>query len=152
MNKNIYVIIGIPGSGKSTWVEEHNSSPELSSVINMDSIRVEVAGDPTDQTKNALVASLARQRFLSAISIGVPTIYWDNTTTQRKYRKELIQMGHKGGYEVNAVYFKIPFETCLKRNANRSRVVPVDVLVRMANQIQPPTNDEGWDNIITVEA
>lgn len=144
-------MIGIPGSGKSTWIEQNLVDRSKSAIISMDELRKELTGDTTDQTQNALVASLARRNLLGAISIGVPYIYWDNTTTQRKYRKEIISIAKKGGYEVNAVYFKIPFETCLKRNGNRSRVVPVDVLVRMANQLQPPTKDEGWDNIITVE-
>jgi predicted kinase len=98
-----------------------------------------------------MVASLARQKFLTAVSHGIPTIYWDNTTTQRKYRKELIQVGKKGGYEVNAVYFKVPFDICVSRNNGRDRIVPHEVLVKMQSQLQPPVSDEGWDNIITIE-
>jgi len=118
----------------------------------MDTIREEVTGDPTDQTQNALVASLARQKFMTAVSHGVPTIYWDNTTTQRKYRKEMIQTGKKGGYEVIAVHFKIPFDICESRNNSRARIVPREILVRMQSQLQPPDHGEGWDNIITIEA
>jgi predicted kinase len=149
--KKIYITIGVPGCGKSTWMQKNITDASKTAVINMDTIRQEVTGSATDQTQNALVASLARQKFLTAVSHGVPTIYWDNTTTQRKYRKELIQVGKKGGYEVIAVHFKVPFDTCAKRNAARDRVVPYDVLVRMQSQLQPPEQGEGWDNIITVE-
>jgi len=148
--KKIYVLIAIPGAGKSTWVEANNVDPANSAVISMDSIRAEVTGSATDQTQNAFVASLARKKFLTAVSIGVPTIYWDNTTTQRKYRKELIEVGKKGGYEVIAVHFDVPFDTCAKRNAARDRVVPYEVLVRMKSQLQAPDMSEGWSNIITV--
>ncbi len=153
MQKIIYVSVGIPGCGKSTWFENHRKDTDTTSyaTINMDTIREEVTGNPSDQSQNALVASLARQKFLTAVSHGVPVIYWDNTTTQRKYRKELIQVGKKGGYEVVAVYFKVPFDTCAARNKERTRVVPHEVLVRMYNQIQAPDIDEGWTNIITVE-
>lgn len=151
MIKTIFCLVGLPGSGKSTWVNSHITDASKVAVVNMDTIRQEVTGDPTDQTQNALVASLARQKFLTAVSHGVPSIYWDNTTTQRKYRKELIQVGKKGGYKVVAVHFKVPFDTCAKRNAARDRVVPYDVLVRMQGQLQPPEKDEGWDDIITIE-
>ena len=149
--KQIFVTIAVPGAGKSTWVNSHITDATKVAVVNMDTIREEVTGDPSDQTQNALVASLARQKFLTAVSHGVPTIYWDNTTTQRKYRKELIQVGKKGGYEVIAVYFKVPFDICATRNKGRDRVVPHDVLVRMQSQLQPPDMSEGWDNIITIE-
>lgn len=148
--KKIYVTISIPGAGKSTWVGIHNVDPANSAVINMDLIREEVTGSAKDQTQNAFVASLARKKFLTAVSIGVPTIYWDNTTTQRKYRKELIEVGKKGGYEVIAVHFDVPFDICQARNKNRTRVVPEDVLARMKSQIQAPDMSEGWTNIITV--
>lgn len=149
--KQIFIAIGIPGCGKSTWMQKNITDPSKTAVINMDTIRQEVTGDPTDQTQNALVASLARQKFLTAVSHGVPSIYWDNTTTQRKYRKELIQVGKKGGYKVVAVHFKVPFDICESRNKGRDRVVPHDVLVRMQGQLQPPEKDEGWDDIITIE-
>jgi predicted kinase len=149
--KQIFVTIAIPGAGKSTWVNAHITDPSKTAVVNMDTIRQEVTGSATDQTQNALVASLARQKFLTAVSHGVPSIYWDNTTTQRKYRKELIQVGKKGGYKVVAVHFKVPFDICESRNKSRDRVVPYDVLVRMQGQLQPPTQDEGWDDIITIE-
>lgn len=149
--KTIFVTVSIPGAGKSTWVNSQITDASQVAVVNMDTIRQEVTGDPTDQTQNALVASLARQKFLTAVSHGVPTIYWDNTTTQRKYRKELIQVGKKGGYKVVAVHFKVPFEVCVARNKGRDRVVPHEVLVRMQSQLQPPEKDEGWDDIITIE-
>jgi len=150
--KKIYIIVGIPGSGKSTWVQKNITDTSKVAVINMDTIREEVTGDPTDQTQNALVVSLARQKFMTAVSHGVPTIYWDNTTTQRKYRKEMIQTGKKGGYEVIAVHFNIPFDICESRNNSRARIVPREILVRMQSQLQPPDMGEGWDNIITIEA
>jgi predicted kinase len=153
MRKIIYISIGIPGCGKSTWFSEHRKGldPMKYALVNMDTIRQEVTGDPTDQSKNTMVAAVARQHFLTAVSHSVPIIYWDNTTTQRKYRKELIEVGKRGGYDVVAVYFNIPFDTCVKRNNMRNRVVPKDVLIRMKNQIQVPSMDEGWSEIITVK-
>ena len=153
MRKTIYISCGIPGCGKSTWFDNHRVTNKIEAYasVNMDTIRQEVTGDASDQTQNALVASMARQKFLTAVSHGIPVIYWDNTTTQRKYRKELLEVGKKGGYDVVAVHFKVPFDICESRNKSRTRVVPHDVLVRMHSQLQPPDMSEGWSNIITVE-
>ena len=51
-----------------------------------------------------------------------------------------------------AVYFKTPTLECLNRNANRKGRAKVNegVILDMANNFQPPTEEEYFDKIIIV--
>ncbi len=53
MNK-LYVLIGIPGSGKSTWTNKllTGKHPTEVEVINMDDIRMRLTGNASDQSRN----------------------------------------------------------------------------------------------------
>lgn len=156
MQKTLYVAVGIPGCGKSTWWEKGKADgiiPETAVRINMDNIRKDLTGSAEDQTRNAEVAQIANANLKCALSAGVDTIYWDNTSARARYRRDLVKEAHAAGYKAVAIWFNIPFEVCLARNNSRERVVPESVLRRFANSIgeSGPDYHEGWDDILVVE-
>jgi predicted kinase len=53
--------------------------------------------------------------------------------------------------EVEAIFFDVPLEVCIARNAKRHRVVPVDVLAKMAGNLVAPTEEEGFARVTRVE-
>jgi predicted kinase len=59
-------------------------------------------------------------------------------------------MARDFGYEVHGVYFDVPVEVCLERNQRRQRVVPEDVMRRMASKLRPPSFEEGFAKITIV--
>lgn len=155
-NKTVYVGIGIPGSGKSTWWETGTANgtiPKTAIRVNMDQIRKELTGTETDQTRNDLVAKVAKSTLTSALSHNIEAIYWDNTSAKRKYRKEIIDISKKAGYAVIGVWFDTELNVAKERNANRERKVPNDILEKMHENIKatPPSLDEGFDQIIVVK-
>ncbi len=76
--------------------------------------------------------------------------YVDATNLSPKERRHWIKMARDFGYEVQAVYFDVPLEVCMERNRRRNRVVPEDVMHRMAGKLKPPTFDEGFSKIVVV--
>jgi len=44
----------------------------------------------------------------------------------------------------------VPLETCMERNRRRQRVVPEEVMHRMAGKLRPPTFEEGFAKIVVV--
>jgi predicted kinase len=148
----VYIPVGVPGSGKSTWFANQGFDPNKTAYVSMDDIRGKLCGDVSDQSQNAKVGAIAKSMFTLALSIEIPVVYWDATSVKRKYRKELISLAKKAGYKVVAVFFDIPLEVSKVRNAGRDRVVPEHVLDAMYKSMtdQPPTKDEGFDKIIRI--
>ena len=153
----LMMAVGCPGSGKSTWWFDglkNGSIPKESIRINMDEIRKEMTGDESDQSKNYVVSKVAQVKLKSCLSERIPVIYWDNTGTKAKYRKEVIQLAKQANYNIICVHFDLPLKVCLSRNANRGRVVPKDIIENMYNSIKenPPKNEEGFDDIIVINS
>lgn len=148
--KTLYVCVGIPGCGKSSWTDGFIKDKSSVVVINMDTIRFQVTGNHSDQSKNGVVAGKAMSMLAESMVTGVKDIVWDNTTISVKYRKPLISLAKEYGYRVIAVHFEVSLEVAKLRNSARTRVVPVDVLDRMFNSLAPPSLSEGFTEIIKV--
>jgi predicted kinase len=80
----------------------------------------------------------------------MPWNYVDATNLDSRERRHWIQMAREFGYDVHAVFFDVPLEVCLERNQRRQRVVPADVMQKMAARLQPPKFEEGFSKITVV--
>jgi len=141
----VVLLVGLPGSGKSTWRDEERL-PALSS----DAIRAWLADDENDQTIHARVFQTLRYLLRQRLAIGRPVTCVDATSLTPAERRPYIEIARAFGCEVEAVFFDVPLEVCRERNAGRSRVVPDDVLDKMAAKLVPPGPDEGFARITVV--
>jgi predicted kinase len=89
---------------------------------------------------------LLRARLIA----GRPMSFIDATNLSPKERHSWIKMAHDFGYEAHAVFFDVPTEVCMERNRKRSRNVPDEVMLRMAQKLRPPKFDEGFAKVIVV--
>jgi predicted kinase len=141
----VVLTIGLPGSGKTTWYKRRGVTP-----LSSDILRSLLFDDITEQRYQSLVFSTLRSLLRARLIAKMPWNYVDATNLSPRERKQWIQMAKSFGYEVHAVYFDVPIDVCLERNARRDRRVPEDVLQRMASKLKPPTFDEGFAKIIVV--
>lgn len=140
------MLIGIPGSGKSTYAKK--KIDEGCIVVSSDAIRKELYGSEDDQNHNGEVFNEVFHRTKKSILKNKITII-DATNLSRKRRINLLkQLPH---CEKRATVFAVPFEICCERNSSRERVVPQHAMERMYRSFQPPHYAEGFDeiNIIT---
>lgn len=137
--------IGLPGSGKSSWFKRNNITP-----LSSDMLRALLFDDPVEQRFQDLVFSNLRSMLKARLIAKRPVSYVDTTNLTPQERQNWIKLAHDYGYEVQAVYFDVPLEICLERNAKRQRVVPEDVMRRMAAKLKAPEFGEGFSKITVV--
>lgn len=147
----LYLLIGIPCSGKTTWVNDYEFPNDVAH-ISSDYFLEEYADlHSTTYTKifkeyaptaNRLMFEEAKEALQQGIDI-----VWDQTNTTISSRKKKLTM--LSDYYKIAVVFKMPTEEELqKRLASRPRkVIPDDVIKQMILQFQEPTKSEGFDDI-----
>ena len=141
----VVLTIGLPGSGKTSWFRRRAITP-----LSSDLLRMMLFDDIAEQRYQDLVFSTLRYLLRARMIARMPWNYVDATNLSPRERRGWIKMALEFGYEVHAVFFDVPIEVCMERNAKRGRMVPEDVMQRMAGKLRPPTFDEGFSKITVV--
>ena len=144
--KGIVVLaIGLPGSGKSSWFKRHNVTP-----LSSDMVRALLFDDVREQRFQDLVFSNLRSMLKARLIAKRPMNYVDATNLTPQERQHWIKLAKDYNYEVHAVFFDVPLDVCVERHNRRDRVVPEDIMRRMAAKLKPPAFDEGFAKITVV--
>ena len=143
----VVIVVGLVGAGKSTWLKQQGL-PTLSS----DSLRATLADDATDQSIHAETFEALRYLLDVRLRLGRPLTYIDATNLKREHRRPFRVLANARGYDAEALFFDIPLEVCLKRNADRDRQVPEAAMRRMAAGLEPPSSQEGFTQVDIVQS
>lgn len=143
---NLYVMVGLPGSGKSHIAMELAKENDAI-IFSMDNIREEVCGRVEDQSRNKEVYEIYKQRICTALKEGKNVIA--DATNTNSYRvnflREFTDIPHRNIAHVA----KKSIADCLIDNLDRPHPVPEDVIKRMSRYFSLPSKEEGFEEIIT---
>lgn len=156
----VYVLIGVPGSGKTTYANKvlHAELPVGRSTdfaerikdiqvvhISSDNIREELYGNEAEQSKNAKVFEAFYKRLKVALEEGKDVVL-DATNINRKTRKRIFENVPKGT-QVEAHIVWAAINTAIYRDSHRDRVVGKEVILKIAKRFEAPWYDEGFSDI-----
>ncbi|MBV9081411.1 MAG: AAA family ATPase [Acidobacteriaceae bacterium] len=128
------IFVGLPGSGKTTYFQEHFAATHE-----------HVSRDVQQST--AREAALIDECLRSGRSFVV-----DNTNATRAVRALYIRRAKAAGFRILSYFFDTPARTAIGRNNHRKdkRRIPVPAILKAAKHLEPPSLDEGIDEIETI--
>lgn len=151
-----YILVGLPGSGKSTWMRNLMSSDEEYVVVSSDDEIEKYAkskgltySDVFDEyVKTA--TSLMNHKFKEAIQNNM-NIIWDQTNMNSKKRRSILQQLSQR-YRKVAVVFQVDdseLDRRLKKRAQEEgKHIPNHVIDSMRRSFEMPSRSEGFDEVI----
>lgn len=144
MNR-LVVMMGYPGSGKSTYAKNFKDDLNNCIYLSSDLIREELFGF-RDQTRNDEVFKTLHQRIREYAHQG--DCIYDATSLTRKTRINIVNK-FKNLYELELIFVVRPIWEIIEANNTRTEVerLPQDQLIKMLTRFDLPTYDEGWDHI-----
>lgn len=150
--KTLYITVGCPASGKSTYVKNYvNDNKETGMYLSSDELRAKFGSGETDQTCTNQVFSYIKQKIDEILqNKNDDYLIIDATSINKKNRKEYIKLAKKNKSKIVAWTFERNRDILIDRNMNRDRVVPIWVIDRMISQYEKPTIDEGFDEVIEI--
>ena len=153
----IYIVAGIPGSGKSTWIKNRmNKTKDY--WCSRDNIRfgMLVEGEEYFAKENEVfkewIKNIQHAIFNSCLMGG--DIYIDATHLTPKARNKVLNQLDFCGHGLTGVNFLVDIAECIRRNNLRTgrAQVPETVIRNMAETFIPITQNENYvyDEIIEV--
>lgn len=147
----LYVLVGVPASGKTTWFRSQEWT-ENCYYISTDR-HVEIYAEAHGRTYSEVFADYMPTAVANMVEeverarAGGIDIIWDQTSTTVASRRKKFDM--LPDYYKIAVVFKTPDPAELsQRLASRpGKIIPVEVVEGMIKQFEQPTEDEGFDEI-----
>jgi predicted kinase len=157
---NLYILCGIPGCGKSTYVKklmgENTSSTDPKwEYVSRDEVRFSMVKEEDDyfskekQVFNEFIRQLAAKLDDTYITNVIADATHLNEVSRSKLINSINRARGNKPLHITMVYFDIPLEVCKFRNAKRigRARVPEEVLEKMYRSLEFPRLREGLERI-----
>lgn len=149
----LYMLVGVPGSGKSTWVNrqiEQKDKYYIASTDRLLEIYASMRGATYDDVFKENIG-YAEKAMLTHVKDAIMYNYdiiWDQTNISRKSRAKKLAM-IPDTYEKIAVFFPTPETGELDRRlATRTgKTIPPYVIDGMVEMLEQPMVAEGFDEV-----
>lgn len=146
----LVVLVGVSGSGKSTFAARHFRPTE---VLSSDRFRGLVADDENDQS--ATTAAFEALGVVAGLRLAAGRLtVVDATSVQAEARARLLAMAARHGRPAVALILDVPVRVCAARNLVRAeRSVPVSVIRAQRSLLLrtlASVEREGFDRVVVL--
>lgn len=160
MNKKLLMLVGIAGSGKSTWAKRYMKNQERQgkniAKVSRDEIRFSLVKENEEyfaketQVFNTYIENIRKYLEDNITEIIVA----DATHISVNARKKVLKKLNLSNVTVEAVVFETPIPRCIEQNEQRKgrEYVPRIAIYNMRKHFTIPTYEEGFNKIIRINA
>ena len=151
--KKVWLMCGIPGSGKSTWVQKQmKTNPGV--WCSRDNVRFSMVGEDEEYfaRENEVFEAWIVEIQKAIEDKSVKNIYIDATHLNEKSRDKVLNRLNLENATLCAVNFTVPLEECIRRNdlrEGRARV-PRSVIRRMHFSFVPAKQGEKYKEVVNI--
>jgi predicted kinase len=154
--KQIYILIGLPGAGKSTWARRFIEKNQNSIIICHDDFRKSFKGKYTFEDGLEQFIFLVGEEIIKlALNENFDNIIIDECLISNtiEKRRELISFLRLHNVYINAIVFKTDVETCVNRRMIDNKGVSTaeswrNTILIHANSLQEINENEDFDKIV----
>jgi len=147
----VYMLIGVPGVGKSTWIKSQDWTAGMP-VISSDRF-IDEHAEKEGKTYNEVfddyvkIATKLMENQARVCHANSVDCIWDQTNTSAKSRKNKLAM--LPGYTAIAVMFRAPEQAEHDRRlqSRPGKVISAHIMKSMMDNLQEPTEEEGFSEI-----
>lgn len=135
IEKLLAIMIGIQGSGKSTFYHQFLANDFVR--INLDTLK-------TRHQEKLLIEECIKKGKSFAI---------DNTNPTKDDRQRYIPSAKAAGYKIIGYFMESKLKECIERNNLRQgkEKIPTIAIASTSNKLQMPSYDEGFDELYFVK-
>lgn len=158
MPSRMILLVGLPGSGKTTWAKSHlDMGGVIRYRINWDELRTEMGFHTFKRAEEEAMQEESFRRAQLAGVTGVKEIIVDNTNLNEKTRGRWESLAEQNGWEYEEKWFNQPVDLCVLRDSYREGKAQVGrtVIERMAlfaGLIEiPPSLSKGMRNLVILD-
>ena len=133
MNQTLYLLCGVPGSGKSTWGRA-KAAAIGGTYISRDEVRFSLLKEGEEYFSHEDETwAIFKEKIQKAIDNGDENIIVDATHNNEKSRNLLLDQLKLGDIKLIGVDFNLPLEVCFAQNAQRTgrARVPEEAIAKM---------------------
>ena len=149
----LYVMVGAPGSGKTTFIQNHMNK-ETDKHVSRDAIRFSLLNENDEYfSKETQVFRNYINEINKALNEGY-NVFADATHLNESSRNKLLKNIRVKPSSTECIYVRTPLERALELNELRKDTrayVPRGQIRRMFNSMTKPSFEEGFDRIYIIE-